>query len=116
MIKLIKSNKGLKTEVLPKEYESAYKLVKDDKTIGFGTINNDKENALYIYINEEERGNGYGKILFSKMLDQTKSIGCDRPQITFAKENIPMTKIAVDNGGTLISSDGETVKYRIPTK
>ena len=32
------------------------------------------------------------------------------------KENIPMTKITVDNGGTLIWSDGEKVKYEISLK
>lgn len=114
MINLIKTDNLLDTETLPKKYEQGYKLVKDDQTIGYGTINKDRENAFYIYINEKERGKGYGKVLFSKILDETKKIGCDKPKITFEKNNIPMTKITVDNGGILISSNGETVKYQIP--
>ena len=43
-------------------------------------------------------------------------MGWAEPKITFEKENIPMTKIAVDNGAVLFSSDGAMVKYSIKLK
>lgn len=116
MINLVKVKEETELNFPVENYERGYKLVKDEQTIGFGTINKDRENAFYIFINEEERGKGYGKILFSKILDESKNIGCNNPKVTFEKENIPMTKITVDNGGTLIWSDGEKVKYEISLK
>lgn len=108
MIKLIREGE----EILhPEKYEYCYKLVKDNQPLGFGTINKDKENALFIFINKEQRGNGYGKILFSKMLEETKNIGYDEVKITFSKENTPMLKIANDNDGKQISSDEDSIKY-----
>lgn len=95
----------------PEKYDYCYKLVNDNQPLGFATINKDKENALFIFINKEQRGNGYGKILFSKMLDETKKIGYNEVKITFSKENIPMIKIADDNGGNQTSSDEDSVKY-----
>ena len=97
--------------VHPEKYDYCYKLVKDNQPLGFGTINKDKENALFIFINKEQRGNGYGNILFSKMLDETKKIGFDEVKITFSKENTPMIKIASDNGGKQTFSDEDSVKY-----
>ena len=95
------------------EYDVCYKLVKDNQGIGYGTINKDKENQLFIYIDKQQRGKGYGKILFSKMLEETKNKGYQEVNIAFQKENIPMLKIADDNGGIQTSSDGDTFKYVI---
>lgn len=100
----------------PEKYDYCYKLVKDNQPLGFGTINKDKENAVFIFINKEQRGNGYGKILFSKMLEESKKIGYNEVKITFSKENSPMRKIAADKGGIEISSDEDSVKYVISTK
>ena len=116
MIDFVKVNEGMKTNLPIEEYDSCYKLVKGDQTIGFGTINKNKENALFIFIREQERGNGYGKILFSKMLEETKNQGYKEAKIEFRKQNTPMLKIATENGGLHISTDGDTVKYLIPIK
>ena len=70
----------------------------------------------YIFIDEEQRGKGYGKMLFSKIIEKSKELGWNEPKITFEKENIPMIKIAVDCGGILYSSDGAMVKYVIKVK
>ena len=116
MINFVKANEEMPINLPIEEYDSCYKLVKDNETIGFGTINKNKENALFIFIQEEQRGNGYGKLLFSKMLEETKNIGYDQAKISFNRGNMPMLKIATDNGGLHISSDGDTVKYVIPIK
>jgi len=108
MINFIKESEEL---IHPEKYEYCYKLVKDNMPLGFGTINKDKDNAIFIFVNKEQRGNGYGKILFSKMLEETKNIGYDEVKIKFSKENIPMLKIATDNGGNKTSEDADSVKY-----
>lgn len=116
MINLVKVNEGLKPNIQLEEYHYCYKLVKDEETIGFGTINKNKENLLFVFISEENRGNGYGKILFEKMLQETKNIGHKEARVTFNKGNIPMLKIVSDNGGVHLSSNEELVKYVIPLK
>lgn len=108
MINLIREGEN---NLHPEKYDYCYKLVKENQPLGFGTINKDKENSVFIFINKEHRGNGYGKILFSKILEETKNIGYDEVKITFSKENTPMMKIADDNGGKKISSDADSVKY-----
>ena len=113
MINLIKENGE---NLQPEKYDYCYKLVKDNQLLGFGTINKDKENALFIFINKEQRGNGYGKILFSKMLEETKNMGYDEVKITFSKENEPMIKIVDDNGGQQTFADEDSVKYVFPLK
>ena len=116
MINLIKVNKGDGPNLQIREYDYCYKLVKDNQGIGFGTINKDKENQLFIFIDKQQRGNGYGKILFSKMLEETKNIGYNEVKISFEKENIPMQKIANENGAKQISEDKNNVKYIISIK
>ena len=113
MIKLIKEG----DEILhPEKYEYCYKLVEDNQPIGFGAINKNKENALFIFINKEHRGKGYGKILFSKILAETKNIGYNDVKITFSKENTAMQKIAEDSGGKQISEDEDSIKYMFSLK
>lgn len=113
MINLVKVQKGTEPNLQIGDYDYCYKLVKDEQGIGYGTINKNKENQLFIFIDKQERGNGYGKILFSKMLQETKNIGYNEVKISFEKENTPMKKIANDNGATQISEDENNVKYII---
>ena len=110
MIELVECNERIDTI----DYEYCYKLVKDDKEIGLCTINKNKQNVLYIFIRKELRGNGYGKILFSKMVDKLKELGYKDASLIFSKTNIPILKIVTDNGGIHISTDKDTVKYIIP--
>lgn len=116
MIKLVKVNGGIEPNPQIGEYDCCYKLLKDNQGIGYGTINKDKENALFIFVDREQRGNGYGKILFSKMLEETKNLGYKEIKIIFGKENTPMLKIAESNEGKQISSDEDSVKYIISIK
>ena len=114
MCELIKTENKIDLISQIVEYKFLYKLVKDDKVIGYGTINNDKENIIYIYIEEQLRGNGYGKILFSKMIEEIKKIGYKEVKIKFAKENIQMLKIVKNNEGLHLSSNEDGVTYLIP--
>ena len=116
MINFVKVNENAQINIPIKNYESCFKLMKDDKTIGFGTINKNIENQIYIFVEEPERGKGYGNMLFSKMLEETKNKGYNEAQISFNKNNMPMVKIATHNGGKHISSDGDTLKYVVSAK
>ena len=50
------------------------------------------------------------------MLEETKNKGYNEARIKFESDNIPMLKIATDNGAMHISTDGKDVKYVIPLK
>ena len=102
------------TEIV--DYKYMYKLNKDNKTIGYGTINNDEENGIFIYIEKESRGNGYGRELFLKILEEMKKEGYKEVKIIFNRENIQMLKIVTKEGGLHISSMDENVQYVVPIK
>lgn len=116
MIHLIKIEKEIDPNYQIGEYDYCYKLLKDNQGIGYGIINKNQENQVFIFIDKQQRGNGYGKILFSKMLKETKNMGYNEVKISFEKENIPMQKIAKDNGAKQISEDKNNIKYIISIK
>lgn len=116
MVELIKVDKkiDLISEIV--DYDFLFKLVKDDKTIGYGTINKDKENLIYIYIEEDFRGNNYGKFLFLKMIEEIEKLGYKEIKVKFPKENIQMLKVVKSAGGLHLSSNENEVKYIIKLK
>jgi len=116
MIEFLKVDKKIDKILEIVDYEHIYKLVKDDKTIGYGTINKDKENMVFIFIEENSRGYGYGKMLFMKILEELKNKGFKEIKVVFKKENMQMLKIVTGVGGLHLSSLGENVKYVVPIK
>ena len=116
MVELIKVEKEIDFILEKIDYEHLYKLVKDDKVIGYGTINKDKEDFIYIYINEEARGNQYGKFLFLKILEEVKNMDYKEVKVKFSKENIQMLKIVNSIEGLHLSSNEDGVKYLIPLR
>lgn len=116
MIEIVKTNKKIEEILKIVDYKSIYKMIKDEKVIGYGTINKDQENVIYIFIQEEYRGNGYGKILFHKMIEETKKEGFKEIKLKFERNNIQMLKIVTKEGGLHLSTMGENVQYLIPIK
>lgn len=114
MIDLIKVDKKIEKILDIVDYELIYKLVMDNRVIGYGTINKDKENIIYIFIENELRGNGYGKYLFSKMLQEVKNIGYKEAKVVFKTKNIQMLKIVKNEGGLHLSTNEGNEKYLIP--
>jgi len=114
MIDLIKIDKKIEEILEIVDYKNIYKLVKDDKTIGYGTINKDIENLIYIFIEEKSRGEGYGHLLFEKMVEEVKKDGAKEIRLIFRKDNIKMLKIVTRAGGLHLSTIGENVKYVVP--
>ena len=117
MISIRKANKSVVEFLnLPVEFVEIYELLKDDSVIGYGVINQDIRNMITIYILEEYRGNGYGKILFELILEKIKELGHKEIYLTFDKNNIMMKKIVVSKSGLEISLDGDKVTFVIPIK
>ena len=114
MIELVEVDKKVDLILETADYEFLYRLVKDNTTIGFGTINKDKENAIYIYVEEDSRGNGYGKLLFSKILEEIKKKEIKEIKVKFYKKNIQMLKIVKGVNGLHISTNEDEVEYLIP--
>jgi len=79
------------------DIEEIYLCSNNNENIGYGYFLN---NSIYIYINPEYRGNGYGKELFNNLLSKTNQ------ELNFKVEttNIPMIKILVDNNAILVST------------
>lgn len=116
MVELVRVDKNIEKIQEIVDYELLYKLVKEDKVIGYGTINKDVENIIYIFIENKLRGNGYGKLLFSKMIEEVKKIGHKEAIVTFNRENIQMMKIVEGAGGLHLSTNKGNVKYLIAIK
>lgn len=116
MPELVKVDKEIEQIRQIVDYEYIYKLVKDDKIIGYGTINKDKENLIYIYIEEGFRENGYGELLFSKMLEEAKQLEYKEVKVRFKYNNIQILRIVEKVGGLHLSSNENVVKYLIPLK
>ena len=111
-IKLVDDDGRVK-EKLPKG-EFCYKFFKDERFIGIAAINRDEEDKIYIYIKQELRGNGFGKLLFKELLKELKNKGIKSVKVKIDRKNIQIFKIIVDCGGINLSNDGEISSYIIP--
>ena len=92
-----------------------YLLKQNNMIIGFGKINNDEcENKVEMYILTESRGNGYGKFLFGKLLEELKNEKIKDISVFIDTKNIVQRKIVEDFNGILVSKDKEKSKFIIP--
>ena len=114
MIKLVENKEESNSKMKDSQY--FYEFQKDNNTLGWATINKDDENKLYIFIDENFRGNGYGKLLFSEMMKELRNKDYKQFKVIFNKENIPMLKIVEDNNGLQIGADTKLFKFEIPIK
>ena len=92
-----------------------YLLKQNNMIIGFGKINNDEcENKVEMYILTECRGNGYGKFLFGKLLEELKNEKIKDVSVFIDSQNIIQRKIVEDFNGILVCKDKEKSKFNIP--
>lgn len=92
-----------------------YLLKQNNMIIGFGKINNDEcENKVEMYILTESRGNGYGKLLFGKLLEELKKENIKDISVFVDTKEIVQRKIVEDFNGILVSKDKEKSKFIIP--
>ena len=92
-----------------------YLLKQNNMIIGFGKINNeDIENKVEIYILTEYRGNGYGKHLFGKLLEQLKKENIKDISVFIDTTDIVQRKIVEDFKGILVCKSKDKSKFVIP--
>ncbi len=96
--------------------DNLFSLKLDSKIIGYGKITDNYNRRIEIYIEKDYRGNGYGKILFGRMIEVVKKLNLKDICITFSKQNIQMNKIVSDFGGKQVSVDDDMIKYILPLK
>ena len=108
MFELLKINNYELKELNVNNEDEVYALKKDNQILGYGIINDTKENKVEFSILEKYRSNGYGKIIFKLLKDKLKDI-----TITISKENIPVRNIIESQNGLLISNNKDNMKYVI---
>ena len=97
-----------------KENSTKYLLTKDDKEIGCGYIFSRLVNPIEIYIKEEARSNGYGKMLFIKLLQIIHD--SDRTNLMFEIEiqNHEMNNILSSLGGRHVGTNNGKNRWVMP--
>ncbi|MFA5603282.1 MAG: GNAT family N-acetyltransferase [Bacilli bacterium] len=114
MIEFIKINEEIKKTLGLDLTENVVLVKKDSNVIGFGKINKHDCSKTYIFIETEYRGNGFGKLLFKKILEEYKNIGFSDISINFSNDNIIVKKIVTGAKGIPISVINNNVTYVIP--
>lgn len=94
--------------------ENVVLVKKDSNVIGCGKINKQDCGKTYIFIETEYRGNGFGKLLFEKILEEYKKIGFADISISFSNDNIIIKKIVTGAKGIPVSVINNNVTYVIP--
>lgn len=97
-----------------KETSEAYALEENNEIIGYGIILNNDNSKIEIFIKEEYRSNGYGKLLFRKMLEELKKQSYKEIKITFQKNNYRIKNIIVALGGLQLRTDHQEETYLVP--
>lgn len=116
MVKLTEDNSPNELKLKFPNAEKFYKFEDDNKTIGMASINNDEQNKFYIFIKENLRGRGYGKLLFSEIMKELNSQNYIEVKVNCNTNNIQMRKILDSNGAIPIAQMERTFKYKVPVK
>ncbi len=105
---------------LPEGYvpQSIYWLYVDGKPVGFGKIRWGLTEAsrsiggnIGYAISKDERGKGYGKVLFSALISIARAGGVSEILTTVTKPNFPSKAVIEKCGGKLIKENGERWYY-----
>ena len=98
--------KILKLNVSDKENSDKYVLKFNEKEIGYSYIFHEaKNNNIYIFINQENRSNGFGSFLFGEMLKIIKSSKLSRLFFDIEKPNYSANNIVAKFNGQILSED-----------
>ncbi|MDD4547644.1 MAG: GNAT family N-acetyltransferase [Bacilli bacterium] len=114
MIEFIKIDEEIKKILGIDLSENVVLVKKDSKVIGCGKVNKEDCSKTYIFIETECRGNGFGKLLFNKILEEYKNIGFADITISFSNDNIVIKKIVTGARGIPVSVVNNNVTYVIP--
>lgn len=90
--------------------EEIYKLLKDDNKVGYIIIKKDPKDQIKLFIEENQRSNGYGKLFFKKILDMIDN------DIYLKTDNNHMINIIEYYGGKELSRNDGIRSYVIPKR
>lgn len=118
MLEFCKGDESLKETLKVEDDENdLYTLRLDGELIGYGILNKDKDktsNVIWIEIMDKYRGNGYGKALFAKLVEEAKKLGYQRLFLDFPKDNVILKKLVMDYNGIFIANENGISKYVVP--
>lgn len=97
-----------------KENSTKYLLKKDDKEIGHGYIFSRLVNPIEIYINEKAQSNGYGKMLFTKLLQIIYDGGKTNLVFEIEIQNYKMNNILSSLGGRHVGTNNGKNRWVMP--
>ena len=97
-----------------KENSIKYLLTQDNKEIWCGYIFAREINPIEIYIIEEMRSNGYGKLLFTKLLQIAYDSGRVNLVFDIELQNYKMNNILSSLGAQHIGKNEEKNRWVIP--
>lgn len=98
--------------------QTSYWLYDNEKPIGYGRVRHYLNDALQktsghigYAIRRSERGQGYGNLILSLLLDECKKLGIEDVQISANTDNIPSNRVIIKNGGMLIRTESNKNFY-----
>ena len=98
--------KIVKLNVSDKENSDKYVLKFNEKEIGYSYIFHEaKNNNIYIFINQDNRSNGFGSFLFGEMLKIIKSSKLSHLFFDIEKPNYSANNIIAKFNGQILSED-----------
>lgn len=98
--------KIVKLNVSDKENSDKYVLKLDAKEIGYSYIFHEvKSNNIFIFVNQENRSNGFGSFLFGEMLKIIKSSKLSHLFFDIEKPNYSANNIIAKFNGQILSED-----------
>ena len=116
MVKLIEDNSKNELKTKFPNANKYYKFEDNNQNVGMAVINNDEQNKFYIYINENCRGKGYGKLLFTEIIKELNNQKYNEVKVNCSSNNFQMRKILDDNGAKKIGQMERNFKYLVPIK
>lgn len=87
-----------------------YELIKNDNKVGYIIIKKDPKDQIKLFIEENQRSNGYGKLFFDKILNMLDN------DIYLKTDNSHMINIIEYYGGKELSRENGIRLYVIPKR
>ena len=115
MEKLIKIDNENYPEFYNEKIDKYICINSDKDILGFVTIDDSQtSNKIKINVMEEFQGNGYGKMIFKKALNEYKENYIDRKLRFEVKDESRLNNILCELGGVNIANNNGTLVYILP--
>jgi len=96
--------------------DNYYFLIKDDIEYGGFKIDLLDDIKLDIFVNEQYRGNGYGKLIFISAMNYLKEKGYSKINANLKHSDYIISRIITNYGAHKISKNDNEIQFIIPIK